>query len=97
MSWLNSIISVQGVSNFVGTFEIITALLLLLQLFWKRLSLIARGFGFSHFYYYAFLFIYHTWHVYHSGWIVISQCFHIKRYCAVGSIPSGFIKWLEVE
>lgn len=41
ISWLNSIFSVQGVSNFVGTFEIITALLLLLQLFWKRLSLIA--------------------------------------------------------
>jgi uncharacterized membrane protein YkgB len=37
MSWLNSIFSVQGVSNFIGTFEIITAILLLLQLFWKRL------------------------------------------------------------
>jgi uncharacterized membrane protein YkgB len=41
MSWLNSILSVQGVSNFIGTFEIITALLLLLQLLWKRLSLVA--------------------------------------------------------
>ncbi len=41
MSWLNSILSVQGVSNFIGTFEIITGLLLLLQLLWKRLSLVA--------------------------------------------------------
>ena len=45
MSWLNSVFSVQGVSNFVGTFEIITAVLLLLQLFWKRLSLIAGLLG----------------------------------------------------
>jgi uncharacterized membrane protein YkgB len=45
MSWLNSIFSVQGVSNFVGIFEIITAILLLLQLFWKRLSLMAGLFG----------------------------------------------------
>ncbi len=41
MSWLNSILSVQGVSSFIGTFEIITALLLLFQLLWKRLSLVA--------------------------------------------------------
>jgi uncharacterized membrane protein YkgB len=41
MNWLNSLLSVQGVSNFVGTFEIITGLLLLLQFIWKRLSLIA--------------------------------------------------------
>ncbi len=41
MGWLNSILSVQGVSNFVGTFEIITALLLLLQLRFYRLRLIA--------------------------------------------------------
>lgn len=39
MSWLNSIFSVQGVSNLIGTFEIITAILLLVQLFWKRLIL----------------------------------------------------------
>ena len=45
MSWLNSIFSIQGVSNFVGTFEIITALLLLLQVFWKRLSMIAGFLG----------------------------------------------------
>lgn len=45
MSWLNAIMSVQGVSNFVGTFEIITALLLLLQLRWKTLSLIAGLLG----------------------------------------------------
>ncbi len=41
MSWLNTILSVQGVSNFVGTFEIITGLLLLIQFFFKKLSLIA--------------------------------------------------------
>ena len=45
MSWLNGILSVQGVSNFVGLFEIITALLLLMQLFWKRLSKIAGLLG----------------------------------------------------
>lgn len=45
MSWLNSVLSVQGVSNFVGTFEIVTAVLLLLQLFWTRLSLIAGLLG----------------------------------------------------
>lgn len=33
MSWLNSIFSLQGLSNFIVTFEIITAILLLLQLF----------------------------------------------------------------
>lgn len=45
MSWLNSIFSVQGVSNFVGAFEIITAFLLVLQLFYKRLRLIAGILG----------------------------------------------------
>ncbi|MBD0332985.1 MAG: DUF417 family protein [Chitinophagaceae bacterium] len=45
MSWLNLVLSVQGVSNFVGTFEIITALLLVLQLFWKQLSIIAGLLG----------------------------------------------------
>lgn len=45
MSWLNSLLSVQGVSNFVGTFEIITAVLLLIQIFWSKLSLIAGLLG----------------------------------------------------
>lgn len=45
MSWLNSVFSVQGVSNFVGIFEIITALLLLLQLFWARVRMIAGLLG----------------------------------------------------
>ncbi|MBA2561806.1 MAG: DUF417 family protein, partial [Chitinophagaceae bacterium] len=41
MSWLNTILSVQGVSNLVGTFEIVTGLLLLIQFFVKKLTLIA--------------------------------------------------------
>lgn len=39
--WMNSIGSVQGVSNFIGIFEIITGLLMLLQFFWKRIRFIA--------------------------------------------------------
>ncbi len=45
MSWLNLIFSIQGVSIFVGLFEIITAILLLLQIFYKRLSLTAGVLG----------------------------------------------------
>jgi uncharacterized membrane protein YkgB len=45
MSWLNRFWSVQGVSNFVGTFEIITAVLLVGQLFLRRLSLVAGLLG----------------------------------------------------
>ncbi len=41
MSWLNTIFSIQGVSNLIGTIEIITGLLLLIQFFWKKLTLIA--------------------------------------------------------
>ena len=44
-SWLNTVLSVQQVSKFIGIFEIVTALLLILQIFWKRLSFIAGLLG----------------------------------------------------
>ncbi|MCI0751029.1 MAG: YkgB family protein [Flammeovirgaceae bacterium] len=40
MSWLYRITSVQGVSNLIGTIEIITAIALSLHFFWKKAGLI---------------------------------------------------------
>jgi len=40
MSWLYAITSVQGVSNIIGTVEIITAVCLLLHFFWQKAGVI---------------------------------------------------------
>jgi len=40
MSWLYSLANVQGVSNIIGTIEIITAICLLLHFFWKKAGII---------------------------------------------------------
>jgi len=41
MQWMYPIAGIQGVSNFVGTFEIVTGIALLVQFFWQRAALIA--------------------------------------------------------
>ena len=40
MSWMYKITSVQGVSNIIGSIEIVAAALLLLHFFWKKAGLI---------------------------------------------------------
>ncbi|MBI3195240.1 MAG: DUF417 family protein [Ignavibacteriae bacterium] len=45
MNWMYSIMSVQGVSNIIGTIEIITALSLLLHFFWKNAGIIGGIFS----------------------------------------------------
>jgi uncharacterized membrane protein YkgB len=93
MSWLNSVFSVQGVSNFVGTFEIITAVLLVLQLFWRRLSFVAGGLG-ALIFLITFSFLFTTpGYVYHSGWTTCSQWFHFERYCFTRNMCAGLTGW----
>ena len=40
MSWMYKLTSVQGVSNIIGSIEIVAAALLLLHFFWKKAGLI---------------------------------------------------------
>ncbi len=40
MSWLYNVTSVQGVSNLIGSVEIIAAICLLLSFFWKKAGLL---------------------------------------------------------
>ncbi len=45
MSWLYSITSIQNVSIIIGSFEIITAICLLLHFFWKKAGIIGGIFA----------------------------------------------------
>ncbi|MDP1676754.1 MAG: DUF417 family protein [Bacteroidota bacterium] len=45
MSWMYSVVSVDGVSKIIGTIEIITAVCLLLHFFWKKAGIVGGIFS----------------------------------------------------